>query len=297
MNPDSGDRAISFATGEGIEETYVDVAGVRTFVRYSPGSGPTLVLLPGGMLDSSLLTWRHALEALPARFRVFVPDLPGYGRSSFPEGAPFTTEWFADWLVAFAAQMHLDRFALGGSSMSGAVALTYALRHPERVEKLVLNGAYGFQDRVLLHEAAASLVRMPGLAALFRGLLTLHPAVMKAALHTAVWNRAAITDQLAADSLAGLDASHALEAFARWLRSELLPHRTRTDLTPRLPDLDVPVLLLHGAHDFIAPVHYARRAAQHLPRAELHVFSGAGHLVPREFPAQVNARLVGFLSA
>lgn len=289
------DRAISFATGEGIEETFVEAAGARTFVRYSPGSGLALVLLPGGMLDSSLLTWKKTLEALPARFRVFVPDLPGYGRSDYPADAPFTTEWYADWLAAFVNGLGLGRFALGGSSMSGAVALLYTLRHPERVEKLVLNGAYGFQDRVLLHEMAAVLARVPGLPAFVRRLLR-HPALMKLALHAAVWQRKAITDELAADSLAGLAEPHALDAFARWLRTELLPHRTRTHLAPELDALDVPTLLIHGAHDFIVPVGYARRAAAHLPRAELHVFPGAGHLVPREFPAEVNAGIVSFLN-
>lgn len=286
----------SFATGEGIIETVVEAAGVATRVRYSAGTGPTLVLLPGGMLDTSLMTWKKALEALPARFRVFVPDLPGYGESGFPPAGSFTTEWYAEWLAALVQALGLDRFALGGSSMSGAVALVYTLKHPARVEKLLLSGAFGVQDRVHLHEAAALLARAPGLAALSRKLLR-HPTVLRLALHLAVWHSSAITGELVRDCLAGLARPRALDAFTCWLRTELLPHHVCTNVTPLLGSLDVPVLWLHGARDRMLSVAHVRRAAALTPRAELHVFEKSGHLVPREFPAAVNARIVQFLTA
>ncbi len=288
------DKSIDFGTGEGIEEMRLEVAGVETFVRYSPGVGPTLVLLPGGMLDSSLLTWKKALEALPAPFRVFVPDLPGYGQSALPDGAPCTTEWYADWLDALVAALDLGPFALGGSSMSGAVALVYALRYPERINKLLLSGAFGVQPRVPFHEAACLAARVPGLAAFFRRALDT-PATMRLALLTALGHRHALTDELVRDARAGLERPDALDAFAIWLRTELLPHRVRTHVTSSLDHLTMPVLWLHGARDWMLPVRHARRAAALCPRGELHVFANAGHLVPREFPAAVNARIVAFL--
>ena len=190
--------------------------------------------------------------------------------------------------------MRLDWTASPSAAPRG-VALVYALRHPAKVEKLLLSGAYGLQERVLLHEAAALLARVPGLTALFRHLLR-RPPLLRLALHTAVHRPGAVTDELVADCLAPLHAPHALDAFARWLRTELLPHHTRTHLTSELDALEMPVLLLHGAHDLMVPVFYARRAVTHLPRACLHVLPHAGHLAPREFPAEVNARIVQFLT-
>lgn len=277
-----------------IESRFVEVGGLRIHCRMSEGDGPAVVLLPGGILDSSLLTWRFVLEALPAHFRVFVPDLPGYGRSDKPD-APYTTDYFIDFVGEFLDALGLDRVSLFGSSMSGATAIGYALRWPGRVERLGLAGAYGFQPRLPLHELAYAVVRLPGIAGLIRTVLRLHPMIVGAALPVSVHDVRRITHTLIMDSYAALRHERAMEAFITWMRSELLPHRVRSDFTSRLYELAMPVLILHGAYDWTMPPMYARHAARLIPRAKLHLFPDAGHLVPRERPDAVNRLIFDFL--
>lgn len=286
---------IDLRTGAGIEHGEVTVRGVRVHYRHAPGPGPVLLLLPGGMLDSSALAWKKTLEALPAAYRVLVPDLPGYGRSDTPLDAAYTTDYYVRFVADFLDAVGVERAGVFGSSMAGAVALGFALARPERVRVLVLMGAYGLQPRVRLHGVARRLAAMPGVDAAVRALLQSGPAVVRAALPVAVHDPAAIDDELVADTRAGLDGSHALTAFVRWLRSELRPGCVRTDFTPRLAELDLPVLVLHGTHDLMIPVDAARRAAARLPCATLHTFD-AGHLVARERPEAVNAVLLAWLN-
>ena len=287
------DVGIDLETEAGIEHRWTEVDGVRIHYRYSPGSGPNLLLLPGGMLDSSALTWKRVLEALPPRYRVFAPDIPGYGRSDAPD-ASYTTEYFIGFVEAFLERVGVRQVSVFGSSMSGAVAIGYALRRPERVGVLVLSGAYGLQDRMPLHEGAYLLSRIPRIDAAVRALLRLSPAVVRAALPVAVHHLSHIDDELVADTYAGVQGEQALKAFLRWMQSETEPHHVRTDFTPRLQQLSMPVLLLHGEHDWMAPIRYARAAAQRIPHAELHAFD-SGHLVPREWPEQASGLIVDFL--
>lgn len=274
--------------------THLDVGGVRVFCRYDEGDGPAVVLLQGGMLDSSTLTWRHTLEALPPRFRVFAPDLPGYGRSEKP-AAPYSTAYYVEFLERLLDVLGLPQAHVFGSSMSGAVALGLALRAPARVASLVLSGAYGWQPRLPLHEIAYVLARVPGLAVLVRRVLRQGPGVMRLALRTAVADPARITTDLVDDAAEGIARAGQLRAFFVWLRSEVRPHDLRTNFADDLYRLTQPVLILHGGHDWLMPPRYARRAAGRLPNARLHLFPDAGHLVPRECPAAVNRLVIDFL--
>lgn len=102
------------------------------------GGGPPLLLLHGNGEDGSYFA--HQMEAF-SRFRtVYALDTRGHGRS--PRGsAPFTITQFAGDLLAFMDRQAMDRADILGFSDGGNIALTFALAHPERVSRLVLNGA------------------------------------------------------------------------------------------------------------------------------------------------------------
>jgi pimeloyl-ACP methyl ester carboxylesterase len=294
----SSDAAIRFGTrglpDDGISEEARLIGGVATRVRFSPGSGPTLVLLPGSMLDSSLLTWKRTLENLPPHVRCLVPDLPGYGRSAFPAGADCSTAYYARWIGDLADAYDLDRFALGGSSMSAAVALAFALDQPQRLTHLVLSGAYGLAPRLPMHRLVYALSRVPDVGRIARVLLRRAPGLLRLGLHVATASLRVPAD-LMDDAREGLVGSRALEAFARWLRLELTPDGLVSHLAPRLPSLRVPTLLVHGTRDALVPYRYAERASSLLPGGRLLTLAGSGHLGPRERDATVSAALHAFL--
>lgn len=102
------------------------------------GGGEPLVLLHGNGEDGTYFA--HQIAHFSQRFRVLALDTRGHGKS--PRGeAPFTIRQFARDLLAFLDARGIERAHLLGFSDGGNIALVFALAHPERVGKLVLNGA------------------------------------------------------------------------------------------------------------------------------------------------------------
>ncbi|MEO6877087.1 MAG: alpha/beta hydrolase [Gemmatimonadaceae bacterium] len=111
--------------------------GVRVAER-GPQQGEPVIMLHGW--GASLYMWRHAFQLLPPYgIRAIGVDLRGYGLSDKPRhrGAYALDKYIAD-LEALYESLGLQRATLVGHSMGGALAVRFALRHPERVRRLVL---------------------------------------------------------------------------------------------------------------------------------------------------------------
>ena len=102
------------------------------------GSGPPLLLLHGNGESGDYFV--HQMDEFAQYFTVYVVDTRGHGQS--PRGtAPFTISQFADDLLDFMDGQGVGKADILGFSDGGNIALTFALRHPGRVGRLVLNGA------------------------------------------------------------------------------------------------------------------------------------------------------------
>ena len=102
------------------------------------GKGFPLILLHGNGEDCSYFL--HQMEPFAQHFRVLAIDTRGHGKT--PRGErPFTIRQFADDLLAFMDQHAIEKAHILGFSDGGNIAMVFALAHPERVERLILNGA------------------------------------------------------------------------------------------------------------------------------------------------------------
>lgn len=102
------------------------------------GSGFPLLLLHGNGEQCGY--FEHQMEPFASHFRVLALDTRGHGQT--PRGtAPFTIRQFADDLLAFMNRLGIEKAHLLGFSDGGNIAMVFALRHPERVERLILYGA------------------------------------------------------------------------------------------------------------------------------------------------------------
>lgn len=110
-----------------------------TFLHYTrQGIGPPLLLLHGNGEDSSYFV--NQMDAFSFLYTVYAIDTRGHGQS--PRGdAPFTMEQFAQDLLEFMDARRMKKANILGFSDGGNIALTFALAHPERVDRLILNGA------------------------------------------------------------------------------------------------------------------------------------------------------------
>src|SRR5919198_4207765 len=111
-----------------------EVAGLRLHYVVE-GRGPAVVLLHG--LGGFAQSWRHTIDALASRATVFALDLPGFGRSAKPPAA-YRLGYFARALHGFLDALGVGQASLIGHSLGASVAVTYALTHPVRVERMAL---------------------------------------------------------------------------------------------------------------------------------------------------------------
>lgn len=102
------------------------------------GEGFPLILLHGNGEDSGYFV--HQIEYFAKKYRVIAVDTRGHGKS--PRGeAPFTIRQFADDLKEFMDEMQMERAHVLGFSDGGNIAMIFAMKYPERVEKVILDGA------------------------------------------------------------------------------------------------------------------------------------------------------------
>lgn len=260
------------------------------------GEGTPLVLLHGTAIDSAQLSFGPSLAALAGRYRVIAPDWPGYGRSEYPpdllRGADYLTL-----LEHFVQQLELPPFHLLGFSMGGAVALGYALAHPERLRSLILVASYGLGRAVHLPLLPYLALRTPRLSANVLLGLRLSKRLTRLLLKRLIFADAgAVTPELVEEVYAQLRRPLVERAFVGWLRGELGPLRYSTSYEQKLEQVQLPTLLLHGSRDLVVPARSARRAATRLKDAELEVLPKTGHWLMRERPGAFQQRVLEFLA-
>jgi pimeloyl-ACP methyl ester carboxylesterase len=269
-----------------------DVDGLA--VHYvAEGDGEFAVILLhgiGGFGES----WRHNIPALARRAQVFAIDLPGYGRSAKPRG-PYDLGFFARVVHGFLATMGIGQASLVGHSLGGAVAITCALIHPSRIERLCLISSLvpGFPHR------ASWIYRLLMRRGLGEGLALLgHARVYRAALarcfHRPVPGELDFLVDFAYRARTGPEARRAYLSTVRHVGRDCTD---RAEAYRRaIATLETPVLLIHGQDDpVIAPSHVAS-AMDVFPRASARWVEGCGHFPQIERAADVNGWMADFLS-
>jgi pimeloyl-ACP methyl ester carboxylesterase len=259
----------------GAESRSVRVAGHRVhYYAEGPAGGPPVVLVHG--LGGRSEDWRNLAPYLvKAGFRVYLPDLPGYGRSEQPADFSYSVADEAEAVVGFLDALGLKHVDLGGWSMGGAIVQHVAARHPERVRKLMLFDAAG------LYVVPAWDVRL---------FTPTTPKELDELDVLLMPNPPKVPPFIARDILR-LSAKNAW-VIHRALNT-MLAGRDATDKL--LPGFKMPVLIVWGAEDHILPESEAETMHRLVPQSQLEVFPGCGHLAPNQCTAQIGPRVVEFV--
>jgi 2-succinyl-6-hydroxy-2,4-cyclohexadiene-1-carboxylate synthase len=248
--------------------TEVEIDGLRFHVERQ-GSGPPVVLLHG--FTGSTVTWGSLTELLSPEFEVIAIDIVGHGQTESPaEVERYRMARCTDDLVAVLAALGHERATWLGYSMGARTALQIAVRHPEAVDALVLEGVTaGTPDpaeraaRIESDEALADRIGGEGLEAFID-----------------FWQSIGLWDTQAGmpeERLAGLRAQRMASdpvGLANSLRG--MGSGAQEPINDRLASVDVPVLLVAGSLDakFTAIAHDLEGS---LPRAEFAAIEGVGH--------------------
>lgn len=265
----------------------VAAAGHRWHVQ-ATGEGPALLLLHGA--GAAGMSWRGLVPLLAPRFRLIVPDLPGHGFTRIGTRGRAGLDAMAEDLLALCAALGEAPAAAVGHSAGAALALRLAELAPLRAVAGI-NAALGTFEGVagvLFPMLARALRAAPFVAPAFARLAGTTPRV--AALLSSTGSRL---------DAGGVELYRRLVARPEHVEGALaMMAAWRLDgLLSRLPGIDVPTLLIAGAEDRTVAPAVSARAGGRLPRAEVRLLSGLGHLAHEEAPGRVADLLLPFLAA
>lgn len=259
----------------------ITAAGIRTNYHDSGGAGAPVLLIHGsGPGVSAWANWRLVMPALAQQARVIAPDMVGFGYTERPQGFVYNMDAWVRQAVGLLDALGIERTDLVGNSFGGGLSLALAIRHPERVRRLVLMGSAG-----------VSFPLTEGLDAVWG----YTPSVenMRAIMDYFAFDQGLMSDDLARLRFEASIRPGFQESFAamfpaprqRWIEAlasaeadiRALPHQA---------------LVIHGREDRVIPLATSLTLSSWIQRSQLHVYGQCGHWTQIEHAARF-ARLVG----
>jgi pimeloyl-ACP methyl ester carboxylesterase len=306
--PPVGVEAATLADPDG---AFITVNGLSTYVlARGPQDGPPVLLLHGW--GASTFTWRFNQDALAeAGYRAIAFDRPPYGLSAKTgDNIPYTPSALADFTAAVMDALGVERAALVGQSQGGGVIGYFAVRYPERVEKLVfVSGALRPTDdpppagggRVTgalgLPSWVSSLLNFPPLARWAQiGIRAfVQPDFAASILRSAYHDPAMMTPEAAEGYSRQLRIVGWDEALLNQIRGTAFAADPIT--AEQIAGIAAPVLIVWGENDTWVPVGVGERLKELLPEAVYVTYPNVGHLPQEEAAAAFNADLLAFLGS
>jgi 3-oxoadipate enol-lactonase len=243
------------------------------------GSGSPILLIMG--LSYTHDMWYRVVPALAERHRVILYDNRGVGRSGVPNG-PYLISRMAEDAVAVLDAARAERAQVVGASMGGMIAQELALRHPNRVSRLLLGctshgGLLARWPRFLPPKGMKWQVA--------------HRAERELALAPLLYSPTTPVERILEDIAVQCSAAWSYKGFLNQFAGILL-----WSSYLRLPRLRVPTLVVHGDVDRLVPLENGRVLASRIPGATFRLVRDAGHILMTDQPDACREILLSFLN-
>ena len=266
------------------EGRYVDLPNGHRIHCLDQGQGPVVVFLHGsgsGASGHSNFSGNYPWLAEQG-YRVIVPDLLGYGYSDKPDDVQYHLDLFVECLQQALDALGVQRCTLIGNSLGGAIALKFALDHPRQVERMVLMAPGGI-------EAQADYFTMPGMQ-LMRSVFTSEEPVTPERMRdffidAFVVDASVVTNELVQQRWASMQTQN-----PQVIKTMVVP-----DMTPRLGEIDCPVLSFWGMNENMMPETGILKLAHGLTRGRMVLVQQCGHWVMIEHRDLFNRLTLDFL--
>lgn len=246
-------------------------------------NGTAIFIHGSGPGASGWSNFKHNVSAFQdAGYRCIVYDQWGYGKTSKPQDVDHTLDFFVDGLVSLMDSADVTNAVLVGNSLGGAVALGLALRHPERVEKLILMAPGGIESR-------EDYFSMPGIQAMVKypmGSPEFTKEVLAQLLTQLVYDPVNVDEELVDERWATLETQN-----AHVLATMQIP-----DLSDQLASIDINTLVFWGTEDRFCPASGTWKILQMKGNVQAELVNYCGHWVMSEYPELFNERCLSFLS-
>lgn len=284
-----------------MEERVVEVGGGLVFSR-EVGEGPPILFLHG--FPQTGHCWRGMIDRLGDRFRLLMPDVPGFGRSTAPHSHDAGT--VVDLMWQYLDAVEAPDAVVVAHDWGGAFAFRMALDRPERVPKLVVTNT-AFREISPLHSWYIGVINIPVLPEVAFGLAG--DWILAWVLRGASRDGRSVFEgePLRVYQQAYADPERIRSAFAYYrtvtrkavgkqLRAHLRRGVVETDAVTdgRARRIEMPTLIVWGMRDPALPPKLLDGMKRDIPQAEI-VKLDCGHFVPEERPDELAAAIRNFL--
>jgi pimeloyl-ACP methyl ester carboxylesterase len=241
----------------------------------SGGDGSPLVLIHGGLGDAS--RWLQNLSELLKIYTIYAPDLPGFGNSqSISED--FQVSEFVSFINDFTDTLELKRFHLMGHSLGGGIALHFALKYPQKIDRLVIVSSMFLGKDIALWARFSSspfflkLFGETGIA-IFKAIKWLFKILFAPYEFAAPFSRLQMS-----------------------IGKNLVTLQGQTVvLLTRLSEIIMPTLIVWGTRDEVVPAKHAYATAKLIPDCQVYVFKGGSHNVYQQRVGEFSKLITRFL--
>lgn len=262
----------------------VRAAGILTNYHDVGRGSPALFIHGSGPGVSAWANWRLVFPHVASKLRAIAPDMVGFGFTERPAGTEFGMQTWIDQAIGLLDALDIGQADLVGNSFGGGLAIAMAIRHPERVRRLVLMGSVGVPFELT-----------PGLDAVWGYEPSLEN--MRKLLDLFAFDRSLVNDELArlrydASVRPGIQESFSAMFPAprqRWVDAMTSPEAS-------IRALPHETLIVHGRDDRIIPVQNALTLSNWIERSQLHVFGRCGHWTQIEHAARFSRLVADFLT-
>lgn len=231
----------------------------------------SILILHGWSLPTPGRQWVLVKEILESQgYRVFLPDLPGFGNTPQPS-KPWTISDYAAWLNDFCEINYLWPVFLIGHSFGGSVASKFSVKYPEKVRKLILINSAGIRRKKLKKEIQKKIAHCLNKLSF----LPFYGLVRKIAYRTLFRQ----SDYLLTEGV----------------MKETYLNVIKEDISDIFSNIFVPTLLIWGEKDKITPLRDAYFMKEKIPGAKLEIIPGLKHNLHSEAPEELSKIILNFL--
>ena len=268
---------------------FVDIDGMQTHLRdEGPRNDPQPIVLLHGT-SASLHTWDGWAAALKGTRRVIRMDLPGFGLTGPTPDGRYDMGTYTHFVASLLDKLDVKQAVIAGNSFGGYVAWKMAVDHPDRVSKLILVDAGGYNYKAQSVPIGFKLAQYPSLKPLLANMLPRR--MIESSVANVYGDPSKITTEL-------IDRYYELTLRAG-NREALVARFSQSkggEFESQIPLIRQPTLIIWGGSDHLIPPENADRFQHDIAGSRLAMFDKLGHVPHEEDPAATVAAVIPFLA-
>jgi 2-hydroxymuconate-semialdehyde hydrolase len=264
----------------------ITAAGIESNVhvlRHASSPDNVLLLHGSGPGVSAFANWRLTMPELAQHMTVIAPDLVGFGFTERPADITYNLETWTQHAIGVLDALDIERAHVIGNSFGGALALSLATQHPDRIDRMVLMGAVGVP-----HEISEGLAAVWGYEPSPENMLTI--------MQYFAYDQSLLNGELAQLRYQASIRPGVQEAFASMFPA---PRQQALDAIcvpeEEIRAMQAPTLIVHGRDDQVIPMTTSLQLLELIDNSQLHVFGQCGHWTQIEKSEEFAELVIDFL--